>query len=174
MNIVLIGYRGTGKTSVGRALAERLGRPFYDADAFLEEKFGQTIKEMVSAEGWPFFREREKEVIAELSGFDDVVIASGGGAVMDEDNVVCLSRDGFLVLLTADMETLIRRIQGDVASGEQRPGLTGDDIYEETRAMIELRMPVYERVAHMAVDTTRLGIHEVVGTVIREGLKGLV
>ncbi|MBW2196129.1 MAG: hypothetical protein JRF37_11475 [Deltaproteobacteria bacterium] len=82
MNIVLIGYRGTGKTAVGRALAERLKRLFYDADVFLEEKLATTIAEMVAKEGWNFFREKEKEVIRELSAKEDSVIATGGGAVL--------------------------------------------------------------------------------------------
>ena len=99
MNIVLIGYRGTGKTAVGKALSRQLGWPFHDADIFLEKKMGRTISEMVAKNGWTFFRAREKETIRELSALQQSVIATGGGAVMDKDNVDCLANNGFFVLL---------------------------------------------------------------------------
>ncbi|MBW2108218.1 MAG: shikimate kinase [Deltaproteobacteria bacterium] len=169
-NIVLIGYRGTGKTAVGRALADRLQVPFFDADAFLEAKLGTTIQDMVARKGWSFFREREKEVIRELSAVRGCVIATGGGAVMDQDNVDCLAGHGFFVLLKADIETMIRRLQGDAATSEQRPALMGTNIYEETRTMIEKRMPTYERVAQFSVDTTHHGIEEVAEIIITQGL----
>jgi shikimate kinase len=174
MNIILIGYRGTGKTAVGKALATRLGRLFYDSDTFLEEKLTTTISDMVAQQGWPYFRAREKEIIRELSALKDCVIATGGGAVMDQDNADCLAQNGFFVLLKADIATMIRRIQGDETSQQQRPDLLGGGIYEETRALINERMPTYERVADLAVDTTRLNIDEVVERIIKNGLKDLV
>ena len=166
MNIILIGYRGTGKTAVGKAVSKRLGRPFYDVDEFLEEKIGRTISDMVATEGWPFFRAREKEVIKEISAIEDCVIATGGGAVMDKDNVACLSNHGLFVLLKADIPTMIQRIQGDASSRQQRPDLLDGGIYEETETMIRQRMPVYEEVADISVDTTNLTIEEVVKKII--------
>lgn len=167
MNIVLIGYRGTGKTAVGIALSKRLGRPFYDADAHLEEKLGRTISDMVASEGWPFFRAREKEVIREISAKDDCVIATGGGAVMDKDNVAWLRDKGTFVLLKADMDTMIRRIQGDESSPQQRPKLSKGDIYEETESLLRQRMPIYEEVADFSVDTSNLTIDGVVDQIVR-------
>lgn len=167
MNIILIGYRGTGKTAVGRALSERLGRSFYDADVYLEEKLGRRISEMVAAEGWPFFRAREKEIIREISAVQDCVIATGGGAVMDKDNVTCLGKKGTFVLLRADIDTMIQRIRGDEASQEQRPKLLGCDLYEETQTLINQRMPTYEEVADFSVDTTNLAIDEVVEKIMQ-------
>ncbi|MDY6986791.1 MAG: shikimate kinase [Thermodesulfobacteriota bacterium] len=176
VNLVLIGYRATGKTVVGRALSERLGRPFFDADAYIEKKAGRTIKEMVAAEGWPFFRAREKEAIRQLSAMEDCVIAPGGGAVMDRDNVALLRNKGWFVLLKADMDTMIQRIQGDKKSSEQRPDLLGGDIYEETQTMLKARMPVYEEVSDISVDTSHLSIDEVVERILehfqREQLMG--
>jgi shikimate kinase len=166
MNVVLIGYRGTGKTTVGKALAKRLGRPFFDADAYVEQKVGRTISDMVAAEGWPFFRAREKEVIGSIAAKDDCVIATGGGAVMDKDNVSSLRRQGTLVLLKADTETMIQRIQGDEINAQQRPKLLEGDIYEETQRLLKERMPVYEGVADFAVDTSNLAIDEVVGRIV--------
>jgi shikimate kinase len=167
MNIVLIGYRGTGKTAVGKALSKRLGRPFYDADAYLEQKLGKTISNMVSAEGWPFFRAREKEVIGEIAAKDDCVIATGGGAVMDKDNVACLRSKGAFVLLKADTDTMIQRIQGDEMSSQQRPELLGGDIYEETERLLKERMPIYEEVADFSVDTSNLAIDEVAEQIVQ-------
>jgi shikimate kinase len=171
MNIVLIGYRGTGKTVVGRALSERLGRAFFDADVYIEEKAGRTIKDMVATEGWPFFRAREKEAIRGLSAMKDCVIASGGGAVMDPDNVACLGENGSFVLLKANIDTMIERIQADETTSEQRPNLLGGDIYEETETMLRQRMPVYEEVADVSVDTSHLTIDEVVEKIVQHLMK---
>lgn len=166
MNIVLIGYRGTGKTAVGKALSKRLGRQFYDADLFLEEKLGRTISDIVASEGWPFFREREKEVLREISATKSCIIATGGGAVMDKDNVRSLGKNGSFVLLKADIDTMIQRIQSDESSSQQRPDLLGSDIYEETRALLKQRMPVYEEVADFSLDTTNLTVDEVVEKIL--------
>jgi shikimate kinase len=167
MNIVLIGYRGTGKTAVGIALSKRLERPFYDADTYLEKKLGRTISDMVAGQGWPFFRAREKEVIREIAAKDDCVIATGGGAVMDKDNVAWLRDKGTFVLLKADMDIMIRRIQGDESSPEQRPKLSEGDIYEETESLLRQRMPIYEDVADFSVDTSNLTIDGVVDQIVR-------
>lgn len=173
MNIILVGYRGTGKTAVGKALSKRLARPFYDADVVLEKKLSRTISDIVAQEGWPFFRAREKEIILELSTLDGCVIATGGGAVMDQDNVDCLAANGVFILLKADTPTMIKRIQGDALSREQRPALLGGPIHAETQALINERMPTYERVADIAVDTTHLSVHEVVDRIVNDALQHL-
>jgi shikimate kinase len=167
MNIILIGYRGTGKTVVGRVLSDRLGRPFFDADDYIEEKAGRTIADMVAKEGWPFFRAREKEAIRQLSTMQDCVIAPGGGAVMDKENVAFLRGRGWLVLLKADMDTIIQRIQDDAKSSAQRPDLLDGDIYEETETVLRERMPVYEEVADISVDTSDWTVDEVVEKIIQ-------
>ncbi len=167
MNIILIGYRGTGKTAVGAALSKKLGRSFYDADTYIEKGAGRSISDMVAAHDWAFFRAREKEAIEELSALEDCVIATGGGAVMDKDNVTFLRKNGFLVLLKAEINTMIQRIEQDEVSAEQRPKLSDSDIYEETEGLLEHRMPVYEQVADFSVDTTSLTIDEVVETVVQ-------
>ncbi len=168
MNIVLIGYRGTGKTVVGKALAKRLERPFVDADVYIEEKAGRSISDMVAAEGWPFFRAREKEAVREISAMDNGVIAPGGGAVMDEDNVASLRQRGWLVLLKADIATMIERIQGDETSAQQRPTLLDSDIYKETQTLLRQRMPTYEKVADFVVDTTHLTVEDVVDKIMEK------
>lgn len=173
MNIILIGYRGTGKTAVGKALSQQLARPFYDADIFLEKKLSRTIADIVAEKGWAFFRAREKEIIRELSALDGCVIATGGGAVMDQDNVDCLASNGVFILLKADIPTIIKRIKGDDVSRRQRPALLNGDLYQETQALINERMPVYEKVADISVDTTHVHVHEVVDRIVNGVLQDL-
>jgi shikimate kinase len=154
MNRVLIGYRGAGKSAVGRRLADRLGLVFYDTDVLIEEYGGRTIQEMVSAKGWEYFREREKAVIRELSAIDAAVIATGGGAVLDPENVALLKRNGRLIWLIADPQTLITRMQADQGNRKRRPSLAGGDHAGETAALMAARTPYYRAAADWSLDTS--------------------
>lgn len=153
MNIILIGYRGSGKTSVGRELARLLERPFFDSDRMVFAKTGKTVREIVEAGGWPAFREAEKAVIGELSALEQAVIALGGGAVMDPENVGALRERGTFVWLRAEPETLARRIGGDEDGQAQRPALTGVGTLEEIGRVLAERLPVYRTVADRVLDT---------------------
>lgn len=153
MNIILIGYRGSGKTSVGRELARLLDRPFFDSDRMVFANTGRTVREIVEAGGWPAFREAEKAVIAELSALDKAVISLGGGAVMDPENVAALEEGGIFVWLKADARTLALRIGSDRNSSAQRPSLSGTGTLEEIERLLAERLPVYRAVADLAVDT---------------------
>jgi shikimate kinase len=161
MNIILIGYRCTGKTSVGCELSERLKMPFYDTDIVIEKNTGKSIHQMVSEKGWAFFREREKEVIRQLAACQNIVIATGGGAIMDEGNAVDLKKNGLLVWLIADEKTIIERIRRDPLSQQRRPSLLNDDLVSETRRTLTLRTPLYRRWADFSVNTNSLGIKEI-------------
>ena len=119
MNIILMGYRCTGKTSAGRRLAERLGQPFYDTDALVEGQMQRTIPQIVAERGWQAFREAETAVIRDLSATDHSVIALGGGAVLDVRNVESLKRNGFFVWLSAEAETIAARMEKD-ADGDRK------------------------------------------------------
>lgn len=165
MNIVLIGYRGTGKSAVGRLLAGRRGLAFYDADELVEQRGGQTIQEMVAAKGWEFFREREKEVIRELSGIDAAVIATGGGAVLDPENVRLLQRNGRLIWLAADAQTVVARMQADKNNEQRRPSLTGAEPADETAAVMAARAPFYREAADLCVDTSGKSPDEIVAEI---------
>jgi shikimate kinase len=167
MNIVLIGYRGTGKTSVGMALAEKLGRDFYDADEYIEKKAGTSISDMVDQEGWAFFRAKEKEAIAELSALDGCVIAAGGGAVLDPENVAHMKKSGVVVLLEAAAETVFERMRGDEKTEQQRPSLTGKDPYEEIEEVLAFRRPLYIKAMDFSVDTTSRIIDEVLEEIVQ-------
>ncbi len=168
MNIVLIGYRGTGKSVVGRLLADRLDLDFYDADDFVEMRGGQSIQEMVAAKGWEFFRQREKEVILELSGIDAAVIATGGGAVLDPENVGLLKRKGRLIWLVADAQSVIARMQADESSEKRRPSLTGGYPADETGAAMATRTPLYRAAADLSVDTSGKSLDEIVDEICLE------
>ncbi len=168
MNIVLIGYRSTGKSAVGRLLADRLGLAFYDADELVENRGGQSIQEMVAAKGWTFFRECEQDCIRELSGIDAAVIATGGGAVLDPENVRLLKHKGRLVWLDADVQTVIARLQSDTNNQQRRPSLTGSAPADETHAVMAARAPFYRDAADLYVDTSGKSLDEIVDEICLE------
>jgi shikimate kinase len=154
MNLILIGYRCTGKTSVGKQIAGRLGRPFHDSDEEIGRRTGKTVAEIVEREGWESFRKIEKEVIAGLSEIDDCVIALGGGAVMDPENAGAMKEKGLFVWLTADAETIAERMGLDDSTLHQRPSLTGKDVLTEIREILQARQPIYRKLADLTVDTS--------------------
>jgi len=161
MNIVLIGYRCTGKTSVGRKLSERFHIPFYDTDELIQKHTGKTIREIVEEKGWESFREEEKAVIRELPSLADTVIAAGGGAVMDAENREALGRNGLFILLTADVRTIVERMKNDTAGGEQRPPLSSHGMERETSKILEKRAPIYQGLAAFTINTSGKEIHEI-------------
>ncbi len=154
MGVVLIGYRGSGKTTVGRMLAERLEKPFVDCDLQIVEKAGRSIREIFLAEGEEGFRKIEMAVIAEITK-KDCVIAVGGGAVIREENQKSLKSGGHrMIYLRCEPDELLRRIQRDPGTSDNRPNLTnlGGGI-EEIEAVLERREPIYR--APMSAETRR-------------------
>ena len=168
MNIVLIGYRGTGKTSVGMALSKRLAKAFCDTDDYIEKKAGIPISDMVAKDGWTFFRAREKEIIREVSCFKDCVIAAGGGAVLDAENVENLKKNGVVILLEATTQTIFERMRYDKKTDQQRPSLTGKDPYEEIEEVLEFRRPIYQKAMDFSVDTTSKSIDQVLDEIAQK------
>ena len=165
MNFILIGVRASGKTSVGRRLADLLQRPFFDTDALIRQQTGRTVKEIVLAGGWPAFRDAEKTTVAGLASQEAAVIALGGGAVLDPANVEVLKPRGLFIWLKAGKETIRERLIGDRTTVEQRPPLplpgNGDD--EE---ILKHRTPVYGALADLAVDTSGQSIEAVAEEVL--------
>jgi shikimate kinase len=168
MNIVLIGYRCTGKTSVGKALSERLGKSFVDTDDYIEKKAGQQIGDMVAKQGWDFFREKEKEAIRDATSSEGLIIAPGGGAVLNTENVTNLKRIGVIVLLETTKETILERMRADEKTEQQRPSLTGKDPLEEIEEVLEIRRPYYQQAMDFSVDTTSKSIQEVVEEILQK------
>ncbi len=168
MNIYLIGYRGSGKTSVGRILAAKLKRRFIDADGLLAELHGQTITEMVKDRGWEVFRRREKEILQHICMFDNCVIATGGGAVLDPQNVTRMKAGGKLVWLRATPETIRRRIQQDAHSADLRPSLTANGQIDEIEDVLTGREPHYQKAMDISVDTDGKTIESIADEVIHK------
>lgn len=161
MLITLIGYRGSGKTTVARALAERLGWDWVDADDLIEIRAGRTIREIFAAEGEPGFRRREREALAELLDGERHVLAAGGGAILDPETRRQMKAAGPVVWLQASVGVLASRIDGDAATAERRPNLAGGGVDEITRLLAE-REPLYRECASHSIYTDRLSVDEIV------------
>jgi shikimate kinase len=175
MNIVLIGYRCTGKTAVGKILARELGRSFLDTDRLVEEETGSSVKGLVSAKGWDHFREMEKLVVEKITKGDNLVIATGGGVVMDGENVAHLKRNGWIVWLKADAALIKERMEREERSGTIRPSLTGSDPIEEIDRVLSSRASLYGEAADLTVDTSTCSPREVADLVMKAlplGVKG--
>lgn len=161
-NIVLIGLMGAGKSTVGRLLAEQLGRPFVDTDEVVVTESGRTIPEIFAAEGERGFRREESAAVRHVAALRGQVIAVGGGAVLDPANVTQLRAAGDLVLLDAEPDALAARV-GD---GGDRPLLAGDDAEARLRALREARAGAYADAAGFAIDTTGRSPQDIAAAVL--------
>jgi len=162
MNIVLIGYRGSGKSTVGRRLAARLKLKFVDIDDLIEERQGVPISDIVKSHGWGHFRKLERNTIEEIARGDDLIIAPGGGAVLDTDNVTALRKNGLIIWLKAEKQSLLKRMNQDPGTGTRRPTLTGKGTSDELKEVMSLREPIYEQVSEIQIDTSLLDVETVV------------
>lgn len=161
MNIVLIGYRGTGKSTVGRLLAARLGRTLVSTDAEVVKRANRTIPEIVAHEGWEYFRDLESNICRELANRDQLVIDTGGGVILHPQNVEALKKNGTLFWLTASVETITKRIGKD----NQRPSLTGAKSFvEEIQEVLRERMPKYRAAADHVIATDGRSVDQLVET----------
>jgi shikimate kinase len=167
MNIVLIGYRCSGKTAVGEILAYELGRDFLDTDTLIEERAGCSIEALIYTKGWVYFRETEKGLVQEVSMKDNLVIATGGGVVMDEGNVKNLKKNSWIVWLNGRPEVLKERMGKEQRSGKSRPSLTGADPLAEIEGILSIRKPLYEQAGDLTVDTSNLSIQEAASVIMK-------
>jgi shikimate kinase len=150
MNVVLIGYRGTGKSTVGKIVATRLGRILVSTDAEIVKLVGQSIPEIVKNNGWEYFRDLEAKVCQEFAGRTGLVIDTGGGAILRSRNVEVLKETGTLFWLTASVNTITERIGQD----SQRPSLTGDKSFvDEIQDVLRERTPKYQAAADYVIET---------------------
>jgi shikimate kinase len=149
-NVYLIGPMGSGKTAVGRRLATLLGKQFLDSDAEIEKRTGVDIRYIFEKEGEARFRERERDVIADLTALDGVVLATGGGVVLDPANRERLASTGVVVYLETNIETLVRRTR----AAKTRPLLMADDPRAVLERLMLARRPLYEETADLRVETT--------------------
>jgi shikimate kinase len=152
--LALVGTRGTGKSTVGRILAERLVRPFLDADVELEEKLGRSIAAIFAEDGEPFFRDSEERVLRELTRtHQGAVLATGGGVVLREANREVLRSYGLVVWLWTDPAEAAARLEADCRGVENRPALTAAGTLAELAGVLEARRPLYQAVADAVVET---------------------
>ncbi len=162
-NIAVIGFMGTGKSAVGRVLAERLKKGFVETDALIEKKAGKTVYAIFQEEGETSFREREIEAVKEVSSGKNQVITCGGGVVLNQINVDRLRQGSVIVLLTAVPETILRRT---LADEHIRPLLQVPDKMPRIRELLKLRNPLYRRAADITVSTEKLDVDAVVNRII--------
>lgn len=166
-NIILIGFRCSGKTTVGRYLGRRLRMEFLDSDEMIELRERGNIRDLFEQHGESWFRDRESEILIELSRRNNLIVATGGGCVLRYKTIQELKRGGRVVLLEAEPETLERRIVEDPRSSTARPRLTARDLKEEVRAQLELRRPYYEQAAEIRVSTENRPIDDIADDIIR-------
>jgi shikimate kinase len=153
MKIILIGYRASGKSTIGAILSKKLKIPFVDTDQIIMEETGMPIKEFVAQNGWEAFREKETKVIASVCGMNHCVVATGGGAVLAAANREMLKKSGTLIYLKTPLRDIIERLRRDAHNEQTRPQFTTESLEDETMAVLRERIPVYEAIADFTVDT---------------------
>ena len=141
-NIILTGFMGTGKTTLGQLLAEKIGYEFIDTDTLIETQIGQTISNLFQKQGEETFRKLESELVEKLAQKQRLVIATGGGLVLDPNNVALLSKTGQIICLTASPEEILSRVSGQQGA---RPLLQGKDPLEKISQLLQQRASVYRQ-----------------------------
>jgi len=164
-NIALIGFMGVGKTAVGKALAKKLNRKFAELDLLIEQKAGKSIPEIFQQDGESAFRELEIEVTREIAREKYLVIACGGGVVLNKINIDRLREESRIVYLTASPGVILKRISGE---GGERPLLKGDNPSSTIQGLLRFRKPFYERAADITINTSRLDINAVAEQIIEK------
>jgi len=164
MNIVLIGYRGTGKTAIAKELAERLAMKVVGMDEEIVRRTGKSIPEIVEQHGWNHFRDIESRVAADLENEDNLIIDAGGGIIVRPKNIEILKNNGMIFWLVADEKTIVSRIMRD----QQRPSLSGAKSFvEEVSEILAERTPKYQAAADHIIDTAKNSIEESAETIAR-------
>ena len=165
MNLYLVGYRCTGKSSAGRIVSDALGWVFVDMDNELQAEEGRDVQQIVEDQGWEYFRQLETNLVQRLSRGSKQVIATGGGVVTNPGNVTLMHGSGKVVWLHASPNTIAQRMAADQTTGGQRPPLRGRDSIGEIEDILAERMPLYQQAMHFRVDTDGLspeGVAELV------------
>ncbi len=168
MSVVLIGYRGTGKTTTAKLLAERWSLDVVDADCELEAQAGKSIAEIFAEEGEPSFRDWETAVLRELVSRPRCVVSAGGGVVLREENREMLKAAEWIVWLKATAETIAVRVAGDETTNLRRPQLTTSGGMQEIVALLAQREPLYRQTAHCEIDTEGLTAEQVVDRIVSQ------
>ena len=163
-NIYLIGLMGAGKTTIGRQLAKSLAVAFYDSDKAIEERTGVDIPTIFEFEGEEGFREREHKMLQQLTQLKGIVLATGGGAVLREENRALLKNNGFIVYLQCSVDRILERTRKDT----QRPLLKTDNPRERVETLYSQREPLYLECANFIIDTGAMPSKEAVERILQE------
>lgn len=167
-NVFLVGLMGAGKSTIGRQLARRLGKQFHDSDHEIERRTGASIPWIFEIEGEAGFRAREKTVIDELTRRSGVVLATGGGAILDPENRRRLHERGLVIYLRAPLDMLVERTRRD----RHRPLLQGVDHRQRLESLLGERDPLYREAAHLIIDTGRRTVRHVVSEILKRAQLG--
>ena len=157
-NIILVGPMGAGKTTIGKQLAQQLGRNFYDSDREIEKHTGANIPLIFELEGEEGFRKREKSILIKLAEKQEIVLATGGGVVLDPDNRAQLSKNGYVIYLSAPLTQLFNRTSKD----RNRPLLQTENPRKKLEEIIAARDPLYREVADIIIETDDKPVRNVV------------
>jgi shikimate kinase len=166
-SVFLIGYRGSGKSTVARELAERLGFDWIDADDEIERRAGKSISEIFRDDGEPAFRALESDVVADLCELRHHVVALGGGAVMSEVNRTAIRLAGLVIWLKASVAALAERMAADTSTQSRRPNLTQAGGLSEIEVMLATREPIYRSCAAYEIDTEGKSPEAIVDEIVR-------
>lgn len=168
MNLFLIGYRCSGKTTVGKAIAESLDWDFVDADTMLTTACGKSIKEIIDTEGWDSFRRMERTTLEQICAKQRQVVATGGGVVLDAANIEAMKSSGQVIWLNASANTIRSRMQADTRTKHLRPALTQKGALAEIDDLLAERRPYYERARDFFVRTDKMSIDDIVQKIIKK------
>lgn len=160
-NLFLVGPMGAGKTTIGRQLAKTLHRDFYDSDREIESRTGATIALIFELEQESGFRQRERDIINELTQLQNIVLATGGGAILDKTNRQNLRQRGHVIYLSASVEQLYERTCHD----KSRPLLQTADPKQKLEDLLAIRDPLYRETAHTVIETNNNAIRQIVNEI---------
>jgi shikimate kinase len=166
MNLFLIGYRCSGKTTIGKSIAKTIGWSFVDSDIWVIKACGKSIQDIIDTEGWNAFRRLEHSTIKQICTHDSQVVATGGGVVLDADNVKAIKNSGMVVWLDASAETIRKRMVEDRNSKHFRPALTDRGRIEEIEDMLSQRNPYYMSASDFFIHTDDLPPGEITRRII--------
>ena len=162
-NIILIGPMGAGKTTIGRQLSKKLSMQFFDSDYEIEQRTGADIPWIFEIEGEEGFRKRESQVIEELIKMENIVLSTGGGVILKQENRDVLSDNGLVIYLKSTPEKLFKRTAGD----KRRPLLQGNDRLAQIKKILQEREPFYQSLADEIINTDKLTVRQIVNEIVK-------
>jgi len=168
MNLFLIGYRCSGKTTVGQSIAPAMDWSFVDSDLCVIKECGKSIKEIVASQGWESFRRMERATLKQICAKDRQVVATGGGAVLDPANIEAMKTSGMVIWLDASAGTIQERMRQDKSSGNFRPALTAKGRMEEIEDMLSKRNPYYESASDFKIQTDDVPVNEITHKIVEK------